>query len=146
MKKYNAIAIWYKEYHTACKYGASSYQIAIALYFLWGQMGVSSLAGISVILLLIPMTGIQIYIISIWICKNRKLLKKCILIWITKNRKLLKNILYRMKFTITYSFRYQLLFIFCIIITSFLHLFFRLFSSLFLHLFLHFLCFNVGMI
>jgi ABC-type multidrug transport system fused ATPase/permease subunit len=39
-------AVWY-----------SVYQIAISLYFLWQQMGVASLAGIAVILLLIPMTG-----------------------------------------------------------------------------------------
>ena len=39
-------AVWY-----------SFYQISIALYFLWQQMGVSSLAGIAVILLLIPLTG-----------------------------------------------------------------------------------------
>ena len=39
-------AVWY-----------SFYQISIALYFLWQQMGVASLAGIAVILLLIPLTG-----------------------------------------------------------------------------------------
>lgn len=39
-------AIWY-----------SVYQITISLYFLWQQMGIASLAGIAVILLLIPMTG-----------------------------------------------------------------------------------------
>ena len=39
-------AVWY-----------SFYQISIALYFLWQQMGISSLAGIAVILLLIPFTG-----------------------------------------------------------------------------------------
>lgn len=39
-------AIWY-----------SIYQITISLYFLWQQMGIASLAGIAVILLLIPMTG-----------------------------------------------------------------------------------------
>lgn len=39
-------AVWY-----------SVYQITISLYFLWQQMGIASLAGIAVILLLIPMTG-----------------------------------------------------------------------------------------
>lgn len=49
-------AIWY-----------SAFQIIVALYFLWQQMGPSCLAGISVIILTIPLTG--------WVSKYLKTLQ-----------------------------------------------------------------------
>ena len=75
---FNTYNIFYQElapYLHAVWY--SFYQIAIALYFLWGQMGISSLAGISVILLLIPLTGknnIKIIFLNCYVITNKKLL------------------------------------------------------------------------